>query len=110
MNKALAIALMAAVLAAAAPAGAQSSPEDDMMEKQKRAGELAREATEMLMRAIELMIQAIPQYGMPEIDEDGNIIIPRLPRKTPAPEEEDSPPGKDPGTEGDEGDVTETVL
>lgn len=103
MNKALAIAL-AVALAAAAPAAAQTSPEDEMMEKRSRAGELAREATEMLMRAIELMIQSIPQYGMPEIDEDGNIIIPRLPRETPAPEEED------PAPEGDEGDVTETVL
>lgn len=105
MKKALAIAT-AAALAAGAPALAQSSPDDETAKKQERAAELAREATEMLMRAIELMIQSIPQYGLPEIDEDGNIVIPRLPRDDPAGEEDETAPP----AEGEGDDVTETVL
>lgn len=40
--------------------------------------ELAREGVEKLMRALEGLLQAIPQYGAPYVDEDGDIVIPRL--------------------------------
>ena len=46
------------------------------------AEDMAREAIEQLMRALELMIQSIPQYEMPEIEENGDIII-RRKRQTP---------------------------
>lgn len=49
------------------------------------AEEMAREAIEQLLRALELMIQSIPQYEMPEIEENGDIII-RRKRRTPEPE------------------------
>ncbi len=42
-----------------------------------RAEEMARRAMEQLMRALELMIDSIPQYEMPEIEENGDIIIRR---------------------------------
>ncbi len=69
--------LIAAALAAALLLGAPGvapaappTPEDQAKEK-------LREGAARIMEAIELMIRAIPTYGMPRIDEHGNIIIPR---------------------------------
>ena len=39
--------------------------------------ELAREGMERMLRAIELMIEMVPQYEMPEVNENGDIIIRR---------------------------------
>ncbi len=46
-----------------------------------RAEEMAREAIEQLLRALEFMIESIPQYELPEVNEDGDIIIRRKRRK-----------------------------
>ncbi len=65
--------LIAAALAAALVLGAPgvaASSEDQAKEK-------LRQGAARIMEAIELMIRAIPTYGMPRIDDDGNIIIPR---------------------------------
>ncbi len=56
--------------------------------ERERAGEMAKEAIEQLMRALELMIESIPQYELPEVNEDGDIIIRRKRRK------EREPPGE----------------
>ncbi len=57
-----------------------------------RAEDMAREAIEQLMRALELMIDSIPQYEMPEIEENGDIIIRRKRRKErPEPGQPDAP-------------------
>jgi hypothetical protein len=56
------------------------------------AEDMAREAIEQLMRALELMIQSIPQYEMPEIEENGDIIIRRKhPTPDPEPREPENP-------------------
>ena len=47
----------------------------------ERAEEMAKEAIEQLLRALDLMIESIPQYELPEINEDGDIIIRRKRRK-----------------------------
>jgi hypothetical protein len=39
--------------------------------------ELMTEAMSRMVRALEMMIQSIPQYEKPEITEDGDIIIRR---------------------------------
>jgi hypothetical protein len=72
-------------LAAGAPvvALAQGSSEREQAEQ------MAREAMEQLMRALELMIESIPQYEMPEINEDGDIIIRR--KRRPRREAPDEP-------------------
>ena len=49
--------------------------------------ELALEGVERLMRALEALIDSIPQYEMPEINEHGDIIIRR--KRQPAPDELD---------------------
>ncbi len=39
---------------------------------------LAQESIERLMLALEGMLQAVPQFELPEITEDGDIIIRRI--------------------------------
>ena len=52
-------------------------------------GELARDGIERLMRALEAFIHMIPQYEMPEINEDGDIIIRRKRDEVPSPRPDD---------------------
>lgn len=58
---------------------------------------LAREGLNKIVRALELMLQSIPQYEKPEINKHGDIIIRR---KRPRPEHplpdprRKAPPGK----------------
>jgi hypothetical protein len=40
-------------------------------------GELATDAMSKMVRALELLIQQIPQYEKPEVNENGDIIIRR---------------------------------
>ena len=56
---------------------------------EKNPAEIAREGMETLLRALDALIDSIPQYGMPEITDDGDIIIPRRDRR----EIEPVPPG-----------------
>jgi len=73
--RALAAALL--VASGAAPALAQAqSPAPAPQEDQPAA--LAREAIDKLMRALSLVIDNLPQYAMPELNENGDIIIRRL--------------------------------
>lgn len=76
-----------------APASAEDSGEPtDPMEQ-------AEEGLRRLMFALELLIASIPQYEMPEVMENGDIIIRRVPPEAPA----------DPGdTNGD--DIQETEI
>jgi hypothetical protein len=84
---------LALVLTATAPAAAQEGGED---QQQSNPEELAREGAERIMRAIEGILQFIPQYGMPRIQEDGDIVIPRL-----NPPEEDGQQNDEPSDGGD---------
>ncbi len=60
-------------LTTGAPAPALADASSD----RERAEEMAKEAIEQLLRALELMIESIPQYELPEVNEDGDIIIRR---------------------------------
>ena len=66
-------------------AGAPTTLRAGQHDERGRAEDMAREAIEQLMRALELMIDSIPQYEMPVIEENGDIII-RRKRRTPHPE------------------------
>ena len=74
---------LCAALVLAPPAVAQESPEFE------EPGELVRDGIERLMRALDAFIDMIPQYEMPEINENGDIIIRRKRHVEPSPEEED---------------------
>ena len=52
------------------------------------ASELAREGVETLLRALEALIDEIPLYEMPELNEDGDIIIRRKRKADEAPPED----------------------
>ena len=55
--------------------------------------ELAREGAESMLRALEGLIMLIPQYEMPEITEDGDIIIRRKQPGRALEDEDDVPLG-----------------
>jgi hypothetical protein len=75
MRKSVIAAALAACALIALPAHAQSqapaSPEE-------RPGAMAREAIDKMMRALSLAIENLPQYAMPELNENGDIIIRRV--------------------------------
>ncbi len=79
MRKTLIIWFFCLVLSLAA--GAAGPVLADAPSDRERAEEMAREAIEQLLRALELMIESIPQYELPEVNEDGDIIIRRKRRK-----------------------------
>ena len=68
-NRILAACFAIAIAAAAVPARA-GAPEKDP-------GALAMEGVGKLVRALELLLDNIPQYEKPEITEQGDIIIRR---------------------------------
>ena len=57
-------------------------------------GSLALDGIEQLMRALEAVVDMIPQYEMPEINEDGDIIIRRKRDVDPRPEADDEEPSQ----------------
>lgn len=69
-------AALAAAFLLAAPAGAQEG--DGQPNEQNDPGALAREGAQRIIQALEGLLQIIPQYGMPRIEDDGDIVIPRL--------------------------------
>ena len=77
---------VSAFLLLAYPVAASAQQENE----QDEPGELAREGVERMMRALELFIDMIPQYEMPELDENGDIIIRRKrdSESDPAPDDE----------------------
>ncbi len=78
------VVLLASALISAAPAASSAASHAP---EREQAEQMALEAMEQLMRALELFIQSIPQYEAPEITDDGDIIIRRKRRqeqKTPS--------------------------
>lgn len=74
---AFALGMSLAVAALTAPAYAQvPAPTPAPQDEQPSA--LAREAIEKMMRALSLVIENLPQYALPEMNERGDIIIRRL--------------------------------
>jgi hypothetical protein len=63
--------LLGLALAGPPPALAAGEPPEETPE------ELAREGMERMLKALELFIEMIPQYEMPEVTDDGDIIIRR---------------------------------
>lgn len=75
-------------LAPLAPAAAQeATPEPKPGPEEESPSQLARESLEQMMRAMRLLVESIPQYELPEVLENGDIII-RRKRDGAAPGEE----------------------
>ena len=79
-----------ALMVAAAPAGAQqrNPPPDPRQE----AEEAFRDGARIIMRALQLFLESVPQYEAPEVLDNGDIII-RRKRRDPRPEGK-QPPGR----------------
>ena len=81
-NALISVIFLSAFLAGVGAPTTLRAAEDD---ERGRVEDMARAAIEQMMRALELMIDSIPQYEMPEINEHGDIII-RRKRHAPRPE------------------------
>ncbi|MGH7090270.1 MAG: hypothetical protein ACREFQ_15345, partial [Stellaceae bacterium] len=67
----------------------QPFPDPHMMQQLREAQDLALRAGQDLARSFAILQQAIPRFGVPYLDEHGNIVIPRLapaPHGTPVPD------------------------
>ena len=59
---------------------------------QQDAEDLAREGVQKLLKALEQLLQAVPQYEPPIVNKNGDIIIRRKhPPQTPGPQERPQP-------------------
>ena len=47
--------------------------------QQKNAGDIIEDGMEMILNSLELLLKSIPQYKAPEVLENGDIIIRRVP-------------------------------
>lgn len=94
--------ILCIVLLLSAPLQVSAGHESDE-EPPGRAEELAREGMDKLMQALETLLQTIPQYEMPEITDDGDIIIRRKRSEGHVP----GPPPRPPARPG-EPDATDT--
>jgi len=73
------------------PAAAQSTAD---------AERLATEGAAKILQALDLLLKTVPQYGPPEMQPNGDIIIRRRhpdERQDQAPQEEDDDPGNNAG-------------
>jgi len=68
---------VATMLAAVLLAGMVAPSAADEPSQRERAEEFARQGMERLMQALDLLFQSIPQYELPVINENGDIIIRR---------------------------------
>lgn len=74
----LMVTLLAAPLSEV-PAGAAHA--DSLQDSTAEAERLAGEAMAKIMRALNLMVDSVPQYAAPEVLPNGDIIIRRLKRE-----------------------------
>ena len=82
--------LLAASLFLSLPAMAQSDQRPNSAEDP---AEMAREGAQKIIQGLKLLIDKIPQYEMPVINEDGDIIIRRKRSPAEPPAEKTAPPG-----------------
>lgn len=69
--------LLAAVLIAINLAGSPGAGAAEEPSQRERAEEFARQGIERLMQALDLLMESIPQYEMPFVNKNGDIIIRR---------------------------------
>lgn len=57
----------------------ESFPDQQLLDQLREAQDYAMRAGQDLAQSLIILRQAIPRYGMPYVDQHGNIVIPRLP-------------------------------
>ena len=76
-------ALLGTMLVFPAPLLADDRSPPSVQEDLEEAEQMARESMEKLLGVLKRLLYAIPQYEAPEILENGDIIIRRVPRHRP---------------------------
>lgn len=71
-------AVIAILLLALASGPALAQTRSPAPPEEERPGALAREAIDTLLRALSRAIDNLPQYAVPELNENGDIIIRRI--------------------------------
>lgn len=95
MNKRLRAVALAAAVGLSAGLAAPPAMAEDPIDPRAEVERLARDAARTIVAALSLLVAAIPQYELPEILPNGDIIIRRknpsgsVPRETPEPMPED---------------------
>jgi hypothetical protein len=75
-----------AILIASGPTQAQKPTQNDRMPEQ--AERALKEGLQTILRALETMFKSVPQYEIPEVLENGDIIIRRKkPKNTQSPDD-----------------------
>ncbi len=97
MLKLPAAVLLATALMLPAPVLADGKSPPSVQDDLEQAEQMARESVEKLLGALKRLLYAIPQYEAPEILDNGDIIIRRVPRHRP----EDAEPDKERGRQSD---------
>jgi len=69
-------ACLALALVSTTAAAAESAAREQTADNQAP-GDMAREGLEQMMRALRLLVESIPQYELPEVLDNGDIIIRR---------------------------------
>lgn len=80
--------LLALLLLTPIQAFAQGSPQPTPKEQMDEAAKAAEQAAKDLISIMGIMLRSIPQYEMPVILENGDILIRRVPKEPAAPDEE----------------------
>lgn len=80
--------LLALLLLTPIQAFAQDSPQPTPKEQMDEAAKAAEQAAKDLISIMGIMLRSIPQYEMPVILENGDILIRRAPKEPAAPDEE----------------------
>ncbi|MFN4284025.1 MAG: hypothetical protein ACK4NA_15425 [Alphaproteobacteria bacterium] len=73
----LAVLSLAAVAASVSPARADTHSVAPTAEEPRRPGQIARERVDEALRSLEKFVADLPRYGLPQIAENGDIVIPR---------------------------------
>ena len=88
LGKHIIVATIATLIAAGPTQAQKPTPKDDMQEQAEKA---LKEGVQTILRALETMFKSVPQYEIPEVLDNGDIIIRRKkPKDTKPPDDTDS--------------------
>ncbi|MGE0152588.1 MAG: hypothetical protein AB7R90_08200 [Reyranellaceae bacterium] len=90
------VVLLALLLSCAAVAQAQTRPPTPLEREAEETARALRDALERAMRLMDGVLGSIPQYQLPEVLPNGDIIIRRIPTPKAEPPTRRAPPAPEP--------------
>jgi|GEM_PF-2007361 hypothetical protein len=96
MNKIVILLAAAATSIALGLSPALAADEAPLSKQAEKAEKALREGAEKMLKALEMLIQSVPQYEAPKVDDNGDIIIRRKNPGAPKPDDpKKAPPADD---------------